>query len=237
VIVARREAGHCFSTMQSLYMIIGALIASGFGLLLIRQVQASRRTAAMMTQKLFGDVLPLLAEGSVDESETTGIWKIKGRYGGHLFQLQAIADTLATRKLPSLWLMVTLPEAQPVKATFDLMMRPSGPTTFSKFDFLPVTLPTPAGFPEHAIIRCDGHDALYPSAQVRPHLASFVAGQGKELLVSQKGLRIVVQIAEGDRARYGVFREANFGDTVIDARRALSCMNLLLALRDDLNGA
>ena len=42
------------------------------------------------------------------------------------------------------------------------------------------------------------------------HLDVFQNGRGKEFLISPKGLRIVVQLAEGDRARYGVFREANF---------------------------
>ena len=72
----------------------------------------------------------------MQRGQTAGVWTLNGRYRDHHFQLKTVADTLATRKLPSLWLMVTLPEPLPVTATTNMMMRAAGVTSFSNFDFL-----------------------------------------------------------------------------------------------------
>ena len=102
---------------------------------------------------------------------------------------QVIVDTLAARKLPSLWLMVTRPAPQPVDQVFDFMMRPAGPSTFSNFDFLPHALPLPPGFPEHMVLRSD-HPSLSVAIGLVPRLMPlFTAERGKELLISPKGLR------------------------------------------------
>ena len=56
----------------------------------------------------------------------------------------------------------------------------------------------------------------------------------KELLISPRGLRIVMHVAEVDRLRYMVLREARFDDTVIDAAFTEQAMKVLLALNAEL---
>jgi hypothetical protein len=131
-------------------------------------------------------------------------------------------------------LMITLPERQRVTATIDLMMRPQGPSTFSKFDFLPHTLASPSDFPKDAVIRSDSQSVTLPVRSLHPLLNWFHNNRGKEILISPKGLRMVMQAAEADKARYGVFREANFGGHSLPAATAQHAMDLLLALSDDL---
>lgn len=184
---------------------------------------------------LFEPVLALFDSPDVQRGETAGVWTLAGRYRDHHFQLKTVADTLATRKLPSLWLMVTLPEPLPVFATTNMMMRAAGVTSFSNFDFLPHTLALPAGFPEQATIRSDVSTSGGIISLMGNHLAIFQNGRGKEFLISPKGLRIVVQLAEGDRARYGVFREANFEGISIDLHVATEIMDTLIALRSDIH--
>jgi hypothetical protein len=224
------QAGHDVLDDALMQYVIGAILALGLCFLLWRQAKHAQQMAFTSRQAMFRDVLPLLENTTSEPGEAVGSWKVSGRYSDRLLQFQIVVDTLATRKLPSLWLMITLPETQPVSATFDLMMRPTGPATFSGFDFLPVTMVKPVGFPEYAVIRTDNESAPYPADEVRPHLIEFIADRGKELLISPKGLRVVLQLAESDRARYGVFREANFGDVVIDADLARRCMEMLIAI-------
>ncbi len=57
----------------------------------------------------------------------------------------------------------------------------------------------------------------------------------KELLVTPKGLRLVRQLAEGDRARYGVFRQADFGNAMIDPQLLRGMLDKLIALQDDID--
>ncbi len=66
------------------------------------------------------------------------------------------------------------------------------------------------------------------------HLDVFHFGRGKEFLVSPKGLRIVVQLAEGDRVRYGVLRDASFDHARVDAKLAQLVMDTLINMRNDL---
>lgn len=210
------------------------LLGLGLLILLWRQQQKAAKKLAAQPFQLFSQVQNLLERSEITTGEAVGTWTLKGDYKGHAFQLKAIVDTLATRKLPSLWLMVTLPEPQPVKASLDLVMRPTALTSFSNFDFLAHTLQTPDGFPAHAVLRTEDLN-LCPSPEVlRPYLELFENRHGKEFLVSPKGLRIVVLVAEVDRLRYGVFREADFGGTVIDADITKHCLDALLALNESL---
>ena len=146
-------------------------------------------------------------------------------------QVQTVTDTLNVRKLPSLWLMVTIAAPLPVTSTFDLMMRPAGPTTFSNFDHLPVTIERPPDFPEQAVIRTDDPGHLLPPHVVAPHLEPFFGGRAKELLITPNGIRMVFLIGEADRVRYGVFRQAEFGDAVVEANMLTDSLDRLIALR------
>ena len=220
--------------MQILQIIVALAAAAGLGFVLWRKAQSSKTSALKTPEILFGEIQSLLDSPTIEPGPTVGTWKLTGHYRGHVFQIQTVIDVLVTRKLPSLWLMVTLPEPQPVEATFDLMMRPAGPSTFSNFDFLDHVVATPSNFPTHAMIRTDDPLKLPAIEKILPHLNLFFGPKGKELLVSPKGLRIVVQAAEADRARYGVLREANFGAVVINADLTVSCLNTLIDLQNAL---
>jgi hypothetical protein len=124
-------------------------------------------------------------------------------------------------------MLVTLQSPLPLTAKFYMMMRPAGPTTFSNFDLLPHTLKHPAGFPEQAVIRTDDAAAVLPADVIRPHIRDFFGARAKELLITGNGVRIVWLLAEAERARYGIFRQAEFGDVVIDPavlREILDCL-------------
>jgi hypothetical protein len=142
-----------------------------------------------------------------------------------------VVDTLAVRRLPALWLLVTVQAPLPLNAKLDLMMRPAGPTTFSNFDLLPVTLERPAGFPEHAVLRTDDAARAPPAEWLAGHLEVFEDLRAKELLITPQGLRLVWLLAEAERARYGVFRQAEFGAVDIAPDLLRDLLDRLLALR------
>ncbi len=221
--------------MSAIQIIIGAIVTAGLVALLFWQYLREGAKRAEQGRVLFEPVFSVFENPAVQRGTTAGIWTLVGRYRDHDFQLKTVIDTLATRKLPSLWLMVTLPEPQPVLETTNMMMRAAGVTSFSNFDFLPHTLSLPKGFPEQATVRSD---AVMPSdvlSLMAHHLEIFHHGRGKEFLVSPKGLRIVVQLAEGDRARYGVFREASFEGTSVVLADTTEIMDSLIALRNDIH--
>ena len=213
---------------------MGVCVVVGLVWLFVRMLQSSQQQKRDQPEILFQSILSLLEGGEIGTTETAGTYVCSGTYNGAAFQFKAVADTLATRKLPCLWLLITLSRQQKSSVTIDLMMRPAGVTSFSNFDFLPHTLNSSQVFPEAAVLRSDQQQV---SPEVLKAMAASLVGfeliRGKELLVTPNGIRMVVQLAEADHARYGVFRQAEFGDVEVGVELARNVMGRLLALADD----
>lgn len=213
---------------------LGILVTLALVALLARRLYLGQQKHKAAPFGFFKDAETLLREAKISAGETAGHMLLTGYFNGQPVQVKAITDTLALRKLPSLWLMVTLPGELPLAATFDLMMRPAGPTTFSNFDHLPATLATPPDFPANAVIHTDDAERALPCHVVAPHLQPFFGTSAKELLIAPKGLRMVVLLAQADRARYGVLRQADFGEQTLNPDQLEDIIKRLLALRSDI---
>ncbi|WP_189347387.1 MULTISPECIES: hypothetical protein [unclassified Mesorhizobium] len=181
------------------------------------------------------DIRSVIAD-AIDVSDgTAGVLTWAGTWNGRRVQVRTIIDTLATRKLPTRWLSVTVTEPVDVPGTFDMMMRPGSATTFSNFDHLGHTLPAAASFPAEAVLRTDRKGVAFPQDIIAGHLDIFAEGRAKELLVTPKGVRIVWLLAEAERARYGVFRQVAFGDVRLDPALIERLLQSASALRDAIN--
>ncbi|MBI2718748.1 MAG: hypothetical protein HY245_10145 [Rhizobiales bacterium] len=211
--------------------LLGIAVVIALAALLARRYLARQRILADAPLRFFAGAAEVVDNAQSSPGDTIGSARLAGDYHGLPVRVQKIVDTLNVRKLPSLWLMVTVAAPLPVAATLDLMMRPSGPTTFSNFDHLPHAVPTPAGFPELAVIRSDNPLHMLPAHVIADHLEPFFRPHGKELLIAPKGLRMVIQLAEADRVRYGVFRQAEFGVETLDPDLLRDILDRLLALR------
>lgn len=214
------------------------LIPLGFALLVLGlwlALRLVRETHARKTARAgyFDAVKPLFTGGET-RLQPTGFPRMTGHRDGLAFDLQAVPDTLTFRKLPALWVMVTLPEPLPVKATIDLLARPSGNEPFSHFAALPQSLPTPPGLPKDVAIRSDDAPNAPPESLILRHADLFDDPQIKELVISPKGLRIVLLAEEADRGRYLIFREAEMGMHPLPPARLTPLLDRLAALRDDI---
>jgi hypothetical protein len=173
---------------------------------------------------------------AADISEgTAGVITWAGSWNGQRVQLRTIVDTLATRKLPTRWLSISITEPVAVPGVFDMMMRPNSATTFSNFDHLPHILPKVLGFPADAVLRTDRKGVAFPQDLIAAHTEIFAESRAKELLITPKGVRIVWLLAEAERARYGVFRQAAFGDAGIDPALIERLLEAASTLRQAIN--
>lgn len=181
----------------------------------------------------FDACLPLMSDARVGATDH-GFARVNGRYRGTLFDLQALPDTLTCRKLPSLWLLVSIPEPMPLSGTLDLMVRPTGGEVFSHFATRPVAVEVPPGFPPDTAVRSDRTDLV-----LRPDLAArlgaaFFSPRVKELVLSPKGLRLVWLAEEADRSRYLLFRDAETGALPLAPATLLPLLDLLVDLAQTL---
>lgn len=206
-----------------------AALGLWLALRLIREASARSHARA----RYFSAVKPLF-DGGESRVQPTGFPRMTGRRKGLAFDLQAIPDTLTFRKLPALWVLVTLPEAMPLDATLDLMARPLGNEPFTRFADLPQSLPTPPDLPKDIAIRSDDATRIPPPDLIARHADLFADPRVKELVLSPKGLRIVILAEEADRGRYLIFREAEMGRAPLAPARLEPLLDRLAALREDI---
>ncbi|MET2828029.1 hypothetical protein [Mesorhizobium shangrilense] len=221
--------------------VTSVLIAGAIALALVLHLawlaRTSRDRASAVLAVEQASIRAVIADAADVSDGTAGIITWEGSWNGRRVQVRTIVDTLATRKLPARWLSVSIIEQVAIPATFDMMMRPGSPTTFSNFDHLEHTLPKALGFPAEAVLRTDHRGARLPQNIIACHLEVFSEGRAKELLIAPKGVRIVWLLAEAQRARYGVFRQAEFGGATLDPALIERLLNSASALRDAINRA
>jgi hypothetical protein len=174
-----------------------------------------------------------LFDGGETRIQPSGFPRMTGGRNGLAFDLQAVPDTLTFRKLPALWVLVTLPEPMPLDATLDLLARPSGSEPFTRFADLAQSLPTPPDLSKEIAIRSDDATRIPPSDLIARHADLFQDARVKELVLSPKGLRIVFLAEEADRGRYLIFREAEMGRTPLPPARLAPLLDRLAAIRQD----
>lgn len=210
--------------LVALLALAAVLVAQGYRLRREGRARRARRAAVLDA------VLPLLRSPR-GRIEPDGFARLAGTYGGALVDLRVVADTLTTRKLPALWCLATLTEAQPLPATWHLMLRPRGTETFSAFDSLPRTLPVPPGLPHDAGLRTNGGE---PPPAVLAAMEAAVASLGearlKEVVLSPRGLRLTWLAEEAHRGRYLLFRDAEMDAPVLHDDLA-ALLDALLVMR------
>lgn len=208
------------------------LTLAALGLWLAVRLVRESAARAQGRASYFSAVKPLFNDGET-RLQPTGFPRMTGRRAGLSFDLQAVPDTLTFRKLPALWVLITLPEPLPIRATLDLMARPSGNEPFTKFATLPQSLPTPPDLPKDVAIRSDDAPRIPPPDLIAAHADLFTDPRVKELVLSPKGLRIVILAEEADRGRYLIFREAEMGRTPLPPSRLEPLLDRLAAIRKD----
>ncbi len=201
------------------------LLAIGWQARRLSQASAARLAARA---GFLAACAPLLSD-IVVRIEPDGFPRLAGTSGGARFDIRVVPDTLTTRKLPALWVLVTLTEPMAVSATWHLMLRPRGMETFSAFDRLPRVLPPQPDLPEDSQLRTD-RGGVPP-----PALAGVVARLGedrlKEVVLSPGGLRLTWLVEEAHRGRYLIFRDAEMGLAPLRPGTLAPLLGALLDLR------
>lgn len=207
-----------------------AAVSAGAVATMVRRASLAR---ARDRAAIFDEIAPLFDQPLLAQ-QPDGFARLSGRLNGQRFDLRVMQDTLTMRKLPALWLLVTLAEPQPLTATADILLRPSGAEPFSPFMRLPVTITPPPGLPADAGVRSDGKGALPDLGILSAHLPILHEAPAKELLMTPGGLRIVWLTEEADRTRYLLYRDAELGRRPLSAALARRLTGALSALAADL---
>jgi hypothetical protein len=215
--------------------VLVAIVAIGVAALVWVYRRDQRRLKAQRG-RLFASCLALL-EDPRQRQDDLGYPILTGRYRGQRFHIDAVIDHIAVRKVPSLWLRVSLFADLPHLATLDILMRAQNVEFYSPSNDLPHRVDVPAGWPAEAVIHTDDPARMPPPGVIAPHLDFFRQPQAKEMLVTPKGLRLVYQASQADKLHYQVLRQANFAAPELAPELLRQLLDRLVALRAAIEAA
>lgn len=217
--------------MDSLLPTIAGLIGLAlFLLVLLYRRDTRRRTASR--GRLFAPAYELFQSYRV-EQVGQDFPSLTGRYRDQEFSIKVIVDTLTFRKIPVLWLQVTLLRALPGVATTDLLVRVQNNEFYAPANSLPYQLPQPPYWPDGVFVKTDD-PARAPSVELLDrHMDFFSVPQAKEMLLTPKGARLVWMLDQGKRADYMVLRIADFAETALSAAQLQDLMDRCIRLAQD----
>ncbi|MCW0000062.1 hypothetical protein OE766_17630 [Pararhizobium sp. YC-54] len=185
-----------------------ALLAAAW---LIRAAMAGHRDAMQQRGRLLDEAHGLLGEpGMILAPDRFPI--VTGRIGdGRHVKIELIADTMVTRRLPQLWLKVTLFESMARDCpSLGVLARPTGSEYYSLVHGFPEWM-TPPEMGMSSLMRGDGRATVEQTAIAGRHFQRLFADQRvKEAVMTSKATRLVYQASQGERAAHMFLRQARF---------------------------
>lgn len=188
-----------------------------------------RRRHGERRAAFFNDCLPLFEQYRVAQDDIY-FPVLEGRYQGYTVRLEPIVDHVVFRKIPSLWLKITLVAPTRYRGVFDLMMRLQGSEFYSPFGDLPQRVGLPPGWPRDASIASDDPEAMPPLHVLDPHIRAFSDPRMKEMLVTPRGVRLVYQAEQAERVHYMVLRQIEFAVERLSLSLARALLNATVEL-------
>lgn len=161
--------------------------------------------------------------------------RLSGRIGARNVDVRLVCDTMTIRRLPQLWLRVTVLERLQGVSGLAILVRPSGYEFYSLASDFHHVIEPPADFPRELIVR--GKDARSDNVFVKlaPAVAAILSDPlVKEIAVTPEGFRIVRQASEGKRGDYLLLRQAVFDETAVPAAVLETALNDIDTLRRSL---
>lgn len=146
--------------------------------------------------------------------------------------LDVVTDTMVTRRLPQLWLRVTLQDdVRHGRPAIGVLARPTGSEYYSAVHGLNEWMtPPPTQVPMLMRGSADAKDDRWQS--LRQGLASLLSDPRlKEAVVTPRMIRVVVQAAEGERSAHLLLRQARFGIDTVPQPTIRQALALAMELR------
>jgi hypothetical protein len=211
---------------MSLTLIIAAAGVATVSYLAVRE----HRRAIAARRGVLDDCTAVLDRSKLSHRES-GFPQLVGSHRGRGVQVDLILDTLTIRRLPQLWMSTTLLDRNPGIPGFSVLVRHCGNEFYALTSRFEHRLTTPLGFPHEVVIRGDaGAEPLL--ARLAPTIGDILRDQRvKEVAVTERGLRIVRQAAEGKRGDHLLLRQSVFENARVPREDLAATLDQLQAMR------
>lgn len=198
---------------------------------LVRAAIGEHRHAMLQRRRLLDEAYDLLDEPAIDIAPDQ-FPIVTGRIeDGRQVRIELIADTMVTRRLPQLWLKVTLSEGETRNGpTFGALARPTGSEYYSLVHGLPEWL-APPETGNSLLMRGDGRQTPNQAALVNAHFRTLFADpQVKEAVIAPNASRVIYQASQGERTAHMFLRQARFSLDTVPAQTIRQAIALAAAL-------
>jgi len=160
---------------------------------------------------LLNEAVGLLGNARVTVG-SDGYPRLSGTYdGGNTVSLEIVPDSLVPRRLPQLWMRLTLLAPETVsRPSIGVLARPFGTEFYSRVLGLPDTIPP--SFTTDFPLLMRGRGVTEAALQHTSGLfrALFADPALKEIVITPRGAGSVRRIAEGDRGAHVLYRQMRF---------------------------
>jgi hypothetical protein len=185
-------------------LLLGAALAAVLAWLWRRDQRRERAWRATLLDRA-GELL----EDCTGHADALGFPVLEGHFRGTRVQLRLVADAVALRRLPCLWLGVTVTAPIARTSVLDILARAQSSEFYSPSEVLTARVPTPEAWPAHLQIKSDGEPGEL--AAIAPDVQAFFADpRAKECLITPRGVRLVYQLGQARRGDYLLLRAARF---------------------------
>jgi hypothetical protein len=191
------------------------------------------RDAMACRHRLLDEAAGLLADASISIGPDQ-FPIVTGRIGdGRQAKIVLIGDSMITRRLPQLWLRVTLYDSATFRRPLiGALARPTGGEYYSLVhDMREWMAPPKTG--ASMLVRGDGSATPWQAARVLGHFSTLFADpKVKEAVISPNGVRIMRQAAQGERAAHLFLRQSRFAIASVPAEDINTAIALASALAE-----
>lgn len=210
------------------------LLSIGFGLVLWQMYRRHHTQVMQARQSLFSDVEKVITVKQAVH-DRAGFPQLLGEFSGSTVSLRLEVDNLTPRKLPIMWLHITLLRATKAEGSLDILVRPQPSDVFSPGWNWPKTVTPPKNWPQHARYSSQGRVPLLQS--IDSDIRTIFADQrAKELLITPETIRFTYLVQQADRGNYLLLRAAEFDMQPIDSAEMAANIRQLQKLLLNLDG-
>jgi hypothetical protein len=176
----------------------------------LRRIGRRLSAEASWRGSVLADCIDLLEKGEI-RLTPDGWGALQGFAGGHPASIIPMCESLAYRRLPQLWLAVTVRLRRPGCCILDIVRRSTNAEFYAPAVDLPERFEVPAQWPQDTLVKGDGPRAGEALAQItEPLTPLFSDVRVKEVLIDRQRVRILFQARQGSRGFYLLFRQTRF---------------------------
>lgn len=178
-----------------------------------------------------------LLDSPCRSTSAAGFANLKGRWLGYDVRLSLEEDHATLRKVPSLWLHVSVGGRAVARAGWlDILLRPQNTEFYSPSWDWDGRLEALPGWPEEAIYRTTQSpaDLRAIDGEVK---RLFADERAKELVVTPRGVRITYQAKQANKGDYLLLRSAVFDETPLPRGQVQELLLQALQIRRNLEAA